>query len=604
MDEEATTSGAPLGFRAGSKFGNYRLKRLLGKGGFGYVWQAEDTVMDRVVALKLLRSEYSENESFRQRLFREARAAGRLHEPHVVPIHQCGEIDGQIYIDMRLVDGTDLEAVLSQHGPLSPARAVSVVRQIAAALDAAHSAGLVHRDVKPANILLTADDFACLVDFGLANAASDAKLTSTGITIGTLAYIAPERLSADAEIDHRADVYALACVLYESLTGSRPYSGDMPALISAHLTAPIPQPSQQRPDIPSAFDDVVACGMAKAATDRYPSAGDLARAAQLALTGRVQVQADTIAASTQAPTVLAQQRMSSLPATDLPTEHASVEPGVDSGVEPRLTIRDDVQPNSDADLQRRGLPAQRGHPRAIAIAFAVPILGLAVAIAIFATLNHSRTSAERSASSPRSSATSITAPPVGESALDGLLLSPDQISAAIGNTGMTPRGRGPLADSAITETNPPGCRAPITEEAHTYAGSGSTTNLDEQLWDAKATTAPTHIVDQAVALFPSAEKAAAFFDASVSQWTRCANRSISTTYSDGRTGSSTTGPVSNSNGVRSITFAEGTMTGQHALTIANNVIIDVSVGDVSASDKSGGDEAVRIASEIAAKVAQ
>lgn len=284
MDEEPTASDGLHGLRAGSRFGNYRLKRLLGKGGFGHVWEAEDTVMDRIVALKLLRSDYSENEKFRQRLFREARAAGRLHEPHVVPIHQCGEIDGQLYIDMRLIDGTDLEAVLSQEGTLAPARAVAVVRQIAAALNAAHAAGLIHRDVKPANILLGADDFACLVDFGLANAALDAKLTSTGFTVGTFAYMAPERLSAGGEIDRRVDVYALACVLYECLTGSQPYSGDIPALISAHITAPIPRPTEHRPGIPATFDDVIARGMAKSAGDRYATIIELADAARDAIT--------------------------------------------------------------------------------------------------------------------------------------------------------------------------------------------------------------------------------------------------------------------------------------------------------------------------------
>ena len=280
--EEEPTSGGLRGLQAGSRFGNYRLKRLLGKGGFGHVWEAYDTVMDRVVALKLLRSDYSENERFRQRLFREARAAGRLHEPHVVPIHQCGEIDGQIYIDMRLILGTDLETVLAQQGALAPARAVAVIRQIASALDAAHSEGLIHRDVKPANILLTDDDFAYLVDFGLANAASDAKLTSTGMTIGTFAYMAPERLRPGAEVDRRADVYALACVLYECLTGSPPYSGDMPAVVSSHLSAAIPRPSNYRQDISVAFDDVIARGMAKQPAARFPSAGELASAAHSA----------------------------------------------------------------------------------------------------------------------------------------------------------------------------------------------------------------------------------------------------------------------------------------------------------------------------------
>jgi serine/threonine-protein kinase len=260
--EEPTVSATPPGLRAGSRFGRYRLRRLLGRGGFGEVYEAQDTVMDRLVALKLLAAPYSQNQVFWQRLYREAHAAGRLHDPHVVPIHHCGEIDAQFYIDMRLIKGTDLQAVLVRDGPLSPARAVAIVRQIAAALDAAHAEQMVHRDVKPANILLTGDDFACLVDFGLANAATDAKLTSSGITIGTFAYMAPERFG-QGEVGYRADIYALAVVLYECLTGSPPYAGDLPALMAAHLSAPIPRPSQRRPQIPAGFDDVIARGMAK-----------------------------------------------------------------------------------------------------------------------------------------------------------------------------------------------------------------------------------------------------------------------------------------------------------------------------------------------------
>ncbi|WP_155771740.1 serine/threonine-protein kinase, partial [Mycobacterium asiaticum] len=156
--------------RTGSQFGPYRLIRLLGSGGFGEVYEAEDTTMHRAVALKLLTGAYSQDPVFRERLFREAHTAGRLREPHVLPIHGCGEIDGQLYIDMRLVRGVDLETVLKRDGPLDPARAVTLIRQTAAALDAAHAEHVIHRDVKPANILLSGDDFASLVDFGLANA--------------------------------------------------------------------------------------------------------------------------------------------------------------------------------------------------------------------------------------------------------------------------------------------------------------------------------------------------------------------------------------------------------------------------------------------------
>jgi serine/threonine-protein kinase len=297
---EPTGNRTGEGLRPGSRFGHYRLRRLLGAGGFGEVYEAEDTVMDRVVAIKLLAAPYSMNQTFRQRLFREARAAGRLHEPHVVPIHQCGEIDGQLYIDMRFIQGTDLHAVLAKRGPLSPARAVAITRQIASALDAAHADQMIHRDVKPANILLTDDDFACLVDFGIASAATDARLTTTGTTIGTFAYIAPERLK-NGDVTLRADIYALACVLYECLTGSPPYAtADLPSLITAHLTAPIPRPSEQRSQIPAAFDEVIALGMAKDPKDRYASAGELARAAHRALSTQDQNRTNTIVDRTDA----------------------------------------------------------------------------------------------------------------------------------------------------------------------------------------------------------------------------------------------------------------------------------------------------------------
>lgn len=270
--------------RAGSQFGPYRLIRLLGSGGFGEVYEAEDTTMHRSVALKLLNSTFSQNPVFRERLFREARTAGRLREPHVLPIHSTGEIDSQLYIDMRLVRGEDLETVLQREGTLNPARAVNLIRQIAAALDAAHAEMVIHRDVKPANILISGDDFASLVDFGLANAAGDARLTKPGKAVGTFDYVAPERLS-NASVDHRCDVYALACVLYELLTGTTPYAEhrDISALMGAQLSAPVPRPSQQQAGIPPEFDEVVARGMAKNPDERYSSAGELAAAAQRAL---------------------------------------------------------------------------------------------------------------------------------------------------------------------------------------------------------------------------------------------------------------------------------------------------------------------------------
>ena len=274
-----TTAGS----REGSEFGPYRLRRLVGRGGMGDVYEAEDTVRERIVALKLMSETLSNDPVFRSRMQREARTAGRLQEPHVVPIHDFGEIDGQLYVDMRLIDGTDVASILSRYGPLSPARAVAIVRQVGSALDAAHAAGVLHRDVKPENILVSGDDFAYLVDFGIASATSDEKLTQIGTTVGTFKYMAPERFSEEA-VTYRADIYALACVLYECLTGKPPYQGDQISVMGAHVNQAIPRPSAARPGIPVAFDQVIACGMAKNPADRYATCGDLGAAAYAALT--------------------------------------------------------------------------------------------------------------------------------------------------------------------------------------------------------------------------------------------------------------------------------------------------------------------------------
>lgn len=281
--DEAPLDGTTAEWRTGTQFGHYVLKHELGSGGFGAVYEAVDTKKRRTVALKLLPRTYSTNADFRSRLFREASTAGRLNEPHVVPVHDYGEVDGQLFIDMRLIPGRDLRSVLSEQGPLGPERAVSIVGQIASALDAAHAESIVHRDVKPANILLTPEDFACLVDFGLANAATDAKLTSVGVAVGTFAYMAPERFGG-VEIDHHADIYSLACVLYECLTGVAPYQAtDMAALVAAHLTTPVPHPSSVSSGVPAVFDEIIARGMAKEPGDRYASAGELAEAARQGL---------------------------------------------------------------------------------------------------------------------------------------------------------------------------------------------------------------------------------------------------------------------------------------------------------------------------------
>jgi len=276
-----------------SVFGHYRLLELLGRGGMGEVYRAHDTRADREVALKVLLPRYADDEEYAQRFRRECRSAARLTDPHVVPIHGFGDVDGRLYLDMRLVDGVDLAKWLTRHGPLPAAAAAAVVGQVATALDEAHTVGIVHRDVKPANVLLVrapdggvdpATAFVYLLDFGIARprpgaAGPDAVvLTRQGAVPGSPSYTAPERLDG-VEGDPRSDVYSLACVLHEALTGQPPFGGDIPALLSAHLVREPPRPSQVRPGVPPAFDAVVAAGMAKDPARRYPDAGTLAAAA-------------------------------------------------------------------------------------------------------------------------------------------------------------------------------------------------------------------------------------------------------------------------------------------------------------------------------------
>jgi serine/threonine protein kinase, bacterial len=276
----------------GKSFGNYRLIELLGRGGMGEVWRAHDTVIDRIVAVKILPPEISRDPMFQQRFRREAHAAARLNNPHVVPIHTHGEIDGRLFVDMRLIEGTNLQSMVDA-GPLPPARAVRYIEHIARALQAAHKAGLLHRDVKPSNVLVDDDDYAYLIDFGIARAVGERALTAAGDVIGTFYYMAPERFAGEAtgapRVDARSDIYSLACVLYECLTADHAFPGDsLEQQVVNHLNSPPPRPSLARPGLPQAFDTVIAKGMAKNPGDRYENPVELARAAGEALTSPAQ----------------------------------------------------------------------------------------------------------------------------------------------------------------------------------------------------------------------------------------------------------------------------------------------------------------------------
>ncbi|OBK25393.1 protein kinase [Mycobacterium asiaticum] len=267
------------------RFGPYELRSLLGAGGMGEVYRAYDKVKDRMVAVKLLRPDVAADPSFQERFRYESRVAARLQDPHVIPVHDFGEIDGVQFIDMQLVDGGSLKDLIRARGPLDPGLTSSIIAQVASALDAAHADGLVHRDVKPENVLLTANDFAYLVDFGIARGGGDPSMTSAGAPIGSYLYMAPERFRGD-QVGPAADVYSLTCVVYECLTGGPPFEFAEPQqVMHAHLYAAPPRPSIMRRGINRAFDGIIATGLAKQPAARFVSAGELAGAVTVAAGG-------------------------------------------------------------------------------------------------------------------------------------------------------------------------------------------------------------------------------------------------------------------------------------------------------------------------------
>lgn len=273
--------------RIGMEIAGYRIDSLLGRGGMSVVYVAEQVRLGRKVALKLLSSDLGWDTHFRERFVRESQMAATIDHPNIIPIYDAGESEAGLYIAMRYVAGPDLRTLLKSEERLSVGRTIFILEQIASALDAAHARGLIHRDVKPANVLLDeGTDHAFLTDFGVAKQTTAAGLTSVGAFLGTYDYAAPEQIER-RDVDARADVYALGCLLYECLTGSPPY--DRPSEIeisNAHLTEPPPAPTHHRPELSNELDRVVATAMAKRSEDRYPSAGALAEAARNAALGR------------------------------------------------------------------------------------------------------------------------------------------------------------------------------------------------------------------------------------------------------------------------------------------------------------------------------
>jgi hypothetical protein len=286
----------------GTEVAGYRISGVLGRGGMSIVYTAEHIRLGRHVALKVLSPALVTDDAFRARFTRESQLAATLDHPNIVAVYDAGEADGVLYIAMRLVRGVDLGAMIERDGPLSLGQALFMIEQVASALDLAHEQGLVHRDVKPANILVEgSSDRVYLTDFGVVKQNSSGGLTKTGYFLGTFEYAAPEQIEG-REIDGRTDIYALGCVLYEALCNEAPYSAKTEgSIIHSHLVEPPPKLTTKRPDLPLGINDVIATAMAKAKEDRYPTCAHLVRALRAVALGGTSA-GDRAAPTIQSPT--------------------------------------------------------------------------------------------------------------------------------------------------------------------------------------------------------------------------------------------------------------------------------------------------------------
>jgi serine/threonine protein kinase len=279
---------AAAGIGVGSRLARYRLEEQIGQGGMAVVFRAHDEQLGRQVALKVMAPALAADDAFRQRFVRESRAAATVDDPHIIPVFEAGETDGVLFIAMRYVGGGDVGTLVRRHGPLSASRAAAIASPIASALDAAHHRGLVHRDVKPANMLLDVQpgrpDHVYLSDFGLSKRTlSSANLTGSGQFLGTLYYSAPEQIQGQ-RVDGRADQYALACAAFELLSGAPPFPREqITAVMWAHMSEAPPALTSRRPELPSAVDGVLARALAKAPADRYATCRDFVESLRAAL---------------------------------------------------------------------------------------------------------------------------------------------------------------------------------------------------------------------------------------------------------------------------------------------------------------------------------
>jgi serine/threonine protein kinase len=373
------------GLSVGSSIAGCRLEAVAGRGGMGVVYRATQVALDRLVAVKAMAPQLAEDEAYRERFQRESRLAASIDHPNVIPVYEAGELDGTLYLIMRWVDGTDLRALIEESGGLAPAHAVGLLRPVASALAAAHRRGLVHRDVKPANVLITRggdgdDQHVYLTDFGIARRTdTEGGMTRTGVLVGTLDYTAPERIEGGRGTP-ASDIYAFGCMLFETLTGRVPF--DRPTELTkmhAHLNDPVPSARGSVPDVSERLEAIIARAMAKDPADRFESAAELSTAL-----ARVQEEAATDEVEFRA-----RLERAELPTdeTDLPAGGSAEPPGDPPPAEPataalpppRPSTVIDVRPPAPATLATPRAPRRRG-PLAVGGLAVAAVVGVAIAL--------------------------------------------------------------------------------------------------------------------------------------------------------------------------------------------------------------------------------
>jgi len=577
---------------AGALFAGYRIERVLGAGGMGVVYLARSPELPRSDALKVLGAELSRDADFRARFVREADVAAALDHPNIVVVHRRGECDGQLWIAMQFVDGTDADAALAA-GAMTPARAVHLVGEVAKALDYAHQRQVVHRDVKPANVLLSgpvgSEERVLLADFGLARALDDVGLTATGSVMATLSFVAPEVL-ADQPFDGRADVYSLGCTLFRLLTGKTPFSAanGVAAVVAAHLHAAPPKVTDVVPGLSAQMDAVIATALAKDPAQRFATARALADAAATALTDR------GVRATAPWQPIPNAQVDSYSPASPPPGppwwQHSG---GTGTVMAAPPTHRWSAPPAAP--------PAAGSPPRRrrwwIAAALAAAAVAAAGVTAVVLTTRSQTPTAATTSSAP----TPAGPPPVPVSALPAMLLPPDQVAGIVGSQKMVVYDSETLPYDSVGFFSPsdPQCVGVWMPAEHAaYAATGWTAVQAQRLRD-DGDKPFGHEVMQTVVAFPSAAVAQKAFADQAARWSSCAGRSF-TIGAPNPSQHRTFGTLSNTDGTLAISSTlDGSLheVCQHALTVRNNLAIDVAACRIDATN-----QGVDVLNAIAAKV--